>query len=216
MGRMELRLPLHHTLRKNRRSRVAASLRSFQPMVWSIVLRNQCCPLHRMTSLSCLCMEGWTPSTCLLPGPMPGSNRQQISFRLRSRRGGIRQTLWRIACRSGQQSLFKNFVFPVLLREDPRYFRRDQGTFGRRFGYAITRVVVTRRDSRAMSLNFSRLFGSLVSSAIANVYYPASDRGAGSTFTRVGIAFGTDAGFNVISEFGPDFARKILPKSRVN
>jgi len=113
-------------------------------------------------------------------------------------------------------SLFKNFVFPVLLREDPRYFRRDQGTFGRRFGYAITRVVVTRRDSRAMSLNFSRLFGSLVSSAIANVYYPASDRGAGSTFTRVGIAFGTDAGFNVISEFGPDFARKILPKSRVN
>ena|SRR5438067_8110904 len=109
-------------------------------------------------------------------------------------------------------SLFKNFVFPVLLREDPRYFRKDQGTFSRRFGYAISRVAVTKRDSGASSVNFSRLLGSLASSAVANAYYPSSDRGAGSTFTRVGISFGADAALNVISEFGPDFARKILPK----
>jgi hypothetical protein len=108
-------------------------------------------------------------------------------------------------------SLFKNFAFPVLLREDPRYFREGQGTFSRRFGYAISRVVVTKRDSGARSVNFSRLLGSLASSAIANTYYPTSDRGAGSTFTRVGIAFGTDAALNVISEFGPDFAHKIRP-----
>ena len=109
-------------------------------------------------------------------------------------------------------SLFKNFVFPVLLHEDPRYFRKGQGTFGSRFGYAISRVVVTRTDSGGVSLNFARLIGSLASSAIANAYYPTSDRGAGSTFTRVGIAFGTDAALNVISEFGADLTRKILPK----
>src|SRR5262249_22633452 len=109
-------------------------------------------------------------------------------------------------------SLFKNFIFPVLLREDPRYFREGQGTFRGRFGYAISRVVVTRRDSGARRINFSRLFGSLAASGIANGYYPESDRGAGATFTRVGIAFGTDAALNVISEFGPDFARKMLPK----
>jgi hypothetical protein len=109
-------------------------------------------------------------------------------------------------------SLLKNFVFPVLLHEDPRYFRKDQGTFGQRFGYAISRVLITRRDSGTSSFNFSRMFGSLGSSAIGNAYYPESDRGAGATFTRVGIAFGTDAALNVISEFGPDLARKFLPK----
>ena len=107
-------------------------------------------------------------------------------------------------------SLFKNFAFPVLLREDPRYFRKGQGTIKQRFGYAISRVFVTRRDSGTTGFNFSRVLGSLASSALANTYYPASDRGVGSTFARVGIAFGTDSALNVISEFGSDLSYKFL------
>ena len=111
-------------------------------------------------------------------------------------------------------SLFKNFVFPVLLHEDPRYFRKDQGTFMQRFGYSVSRVFVTRRDSGSRGVNSSGILGSVASSGLANTYYPTSDRGAGATFTRVGIAFGTDAALNVISEFGPDFARKVFPHKR--
>src|SRR5438067_1936160 len=107
-------------------------------------------------------------------------------------------------------SLFKNFAFPVLLREDPRYFRKGQGTIKQRFGYAISRVFVTRKDSGNTGFNFSRVLGSLASSALANTYYPASDRGVGSTFARVGIAFGTDSALNVISEFGSDLSHKFL------
>lgn len=109
-------------------------------------------------------------------------------------------------------SLFKNFVFPVLLREDPRYFRKDRGTFIQRSSYAVSRVVVTRRDSGRSTFNWSGALGSLASSGLANSYYPDSDRGPGATFTRVGIAFGTDAALNVFSEFGPDLARKLLPR----
>lgn len=108
-------------------------------------------------------------------------------------------------------SLFKNFVFPVLLREDPRYFRKDRGTFMQRSRYAVNRVFVTRRDSGRSTFNWSGMLGSLASSGLANSYYPDSDRGPGATFTRVGIAFGTDAALNVFSEFGPDLARKLLP-----
>ena len=107
-------------------------------------------------------------------------------------------------------SLFKNFVFPVLLREDPRYFRKDRGTFMQRSSYAVSRVVVTRRDSGRSTFNWSGALGSRASSGLANRYYPDSDRGPGATFTRVGIAFGTDAALNVFSEFGPDLARKLL------
>ena len=109
-------------------------------------------------------------------------------------------------------SLLNNFVFPVLLREDPRYFRKEQGTFSQRFGYATTRVLITRKDSGASTFNLSRMFGTLTASSLANAYYPDSDRGAGSTFTRFGIALGTAAAFNVISEFGPDLTRKLLSK----
>src|SRR5689334_20632134 len=108
-------------------------------------------------------------------------------------------------------SLFKNFVFPVLLHEDPRYFRKDRGTFMQRASYAVSRVLVTRRDSGSSHFNFSGTLGSLASSGLANSYYPDSDRGPASTFTRVGIAFGTDAGLDLFSEFGPDVARKLLP-----
>jgi hypothetical protein len=109
-------------------------------------------------------------------------------------------------------SLFKNFAFPVLLREDPRYFRKARGTFMQRSWYAASRVFVTRRDSGRSTFNFSGALGSLASSGLANTYYPDSDRGPASTFTRVGIAFGTDAALNVFSEFGPDVARKLLPR----
>lgn len=108
-------------------------------------------------------------------------------------------------------SFFKNFAFPVLLREDPRYFRKARGTFMQRSWYAASRVFVTRRDSGRSTFNWSGALGSLASSGLANSYYPDSDRGPASTFTRVGIAFGTDAALNVFSEFGPDVARKLLP-----
>ena len=44
-------------------------------------------------------------------------------------------------------------VYPVLLHEDPRYFRRGTGSTWRRLGYAVTRVVVTQRDGGGSRFN---------------------------------------------------------------
>src|SRR5437868_6094470 len=43
--------------------------------------------------------------------------------------------------------IFTGFLFPTLLRTDPRYFRKAQGGATPRIGYAVTRALVTRADS---------------------------------------------------------------------
>jgi hypothetical protein len=95
-------------------------------------------------------------------------------------------------------------VYPTILKTDPRYFRLGKGRFGYRFGYAISRVLVTRRDSGARMFNIPEFMGNATAIAISNVYYPAADRGFLSSFTGWGVQMGIDAFGNELKEFWPD------------
>ncbi len=105
---------------------------------------------------------------------------------------------------------FTSGVFPTILHQDPRYFRRGTGSAWRRVGYALTRVAVTRGDNGKWQLNASEFAGNAVAAGIANLYYPAGSRGAGATLDKFALNVGSDAGFNVLKEFWPDMRRKIL------
>src|SRR3954451_11173628 len=95
-------------------------------------------------------------------------------------------------------AFFGEFLFPTIFRQDPRYFRRGSGSGGERLGYAISRVVVTRSDSGSSQFNFSKVLGAMSSGALANAYYPDSERTVGRTFTTIGINLGTAAGLNLV------------------
>jgi hypothetical protein len=62
-------------------------------------------------------------------------------------------------------------IFPTLLHQDPRYFRRHEGTGRSRLGYAISRLFITRTDSGRNQFNYSEIVGSATSLAISNAYY---------------------------------------------
>jgi hypothetical protein len=109
---------------------------------------------------------------------------------------------------------FGTFVYPSLLRQDPRYFRKETGTNGSRFGYALSRVFVTRNDSGSSGPNVSLWAGAATSAAISNLYYPPGDRSAGDAVKRAGISLATQAGFNVMKEFWPDIKRKFRGGSK--
>ncbi len=81
-------------------------------------------------------------------------------------------------------------VYPTILKIDPRYFRLGRGRFVHRFGYAISRVLVARRDSGARMFNIPEFMGNATAIAISNVYYPAADRGFFVEFHRLGSADG--------------------------
>jgi hypothetical protein len=103
-----------------------------------------------------------------------------------------------------------NFVLPVLLKEDPRYFRLGEGSFAHRTLYAVSASVVTRNDSGRRRFNFSNVFGNLIAGGISNAYYPQSDRGVGLTFQRAGVVTALGALGGIGQEFLPDIDRKLF------
>jgi hypothetical protein len=107
-------------------------------------------------------------------------------------------------------NFFGTFLFPSVLRQDPRYFRKETGGFGSRLGYALTRVLVTRTDSGRSSPNASLWLGASASGALSNVYYPRDQQTGAHTAERIGINLGTTAGLNVAREFWPDISRKLF------
>ena len=104
---------------------------------------------------------------------------------------------------------FGAYALPVLFKEDPRYIPRDKGTRKRRVVYAMTRVLVTRKDDGGQGFNIPKVGGTMLVSSLSNLYYPSGrDSSVGATFSRVGFSLATDAGYNTFVEFWPDVARK--------
>ncbi len=108
-------------------------------------------------------------------------------------------------------SFFITGALPVLLKQDPRYFRRGQGRFYSRLGYAISRTLVTRKDDGADTFNTSQTVGQLLSSSMSNLYYPRIDRDVRGTFTSWTINLFYNSGYNALREFYPDLLHLILP-----
>lgn len=106
-------------------------------------------------------------------------------------------------------SFFGDFLFPVLMHQDPRYFRLGEGSFGRRMWYAISRVFITHADSGRWVFNSSALSGTAVAAAASNLYFPRQDRGFSPSLDRVGLDLGDTAAFNVAAEFWPDLRNKL-------
>jgi hypothetical protein len=109
-------------------------------------------------------------------------------------------------------NMFTEGVFPVLLHEDPRYFRRATGPKLRRVGYALTRVIVTHKDSGGERFNYSEWMGNACATAISNAYY-AENRNVLGNVEKLLEEVGTDAGSQVLKEFWPDIKRKWFTKS---
>jgi len=99
-------------------------------------------------------------------------------------------------------------VFPTLLHEDPRYFRRGSGGKLSRTAYALTRIFVTRTDAGLNRINASELLGNSVAVAISNAYYPAT-RNVEDNLQKLALQCGTDALSNILKEFWPDVKRKL-------
>jgi hypothetical protein len=105
--------------------------------------------------------------------------------------------------------LFGTFLFPSILREDPRYFVKGFGGPRSRILYALERVVVTRTDDGRNTFNWSGVLGGLMAESLANSYLPDAERTAGKTFSRYGIRVGFGALDNVVKEYWPTIFKSL-------
>jgi hypothetical protein len=103
-------------------------------------------------------------------------------------------------------------VMPSLFHQDPRYFQSGKGSFWHRFGYALSRTVITRGDSGKTQFNVSEVAGTGIAGLISNTYHPPSDRTVEQTGQTWATQIGVDAiGFE-LKEFWPDIRRKFFKK----
>jgi hypothetical protein len=102
-------------------------------------------------------------------------------------------------------------VFPILLHQDPRYFRRGTGGGWSRLGYAIAQSFWTHNDSGRRQFNYSELLGTSAAVAISNSYY-ADNRDVGDNVSQLGVQIGVDTAANILKEFYPDIVRKFRRK----
>ena len=95
-------------------------------------------------------------------------------------------------------------LLPWMFHEDPRYIPLDEGTRKRRVMYAMSRAVISRKDSGRDGFSKSQVFGAFASSGISNIYYPSErDKGMQATSIRAVSNIGTNAAMNVLKEFWP-------------
>jgi len=102
-------------------------------------------------------------------------------------------------------------ILPSILHQDPRYFYMGKGTVMHRLLYAMASAVICKGDNGKWQPNYSSIGGDVAAGAIANVYYPASDRDGASIVIEQGLlgALGDGLG-NVVQEF---LFKKVTPHS---
>jgi hypothetical protein len=97
-----------------------------------------------------------------------------------------------------------------LLHEDPRYFRKGEGTVKRRALHAIASTVWSRNDNGTWGPNYSNVLGNLTAGGLANLYYPSTDRGLGLTLQRAATVTAEGALGAIFVEFWPDISNKVF------
>ncbi len=97
-------------------------------------------------------------------------------------------------------------VYPILLRQDPRFFRQGTGTIKSRLRHALLAAVVAKGDNGKRQFNYSNVLGNYTAGALSNLYYPVDDRGVGHTLASGSLVTAEGSLGNIGLEFAPDVA----------
>jgi hypothetical protein len=123
--------------------------------------------------------------------------------------GGYGECFGSMELDATDSSFIGDFVLPVVLHQDPRFFRLNKGSFGKRVWYSVSRVFVTYDDSGRTVFYSSALSGTVIAAVLSNLYYPSQDVGVSHTMTRIAIDLGNTALYNLAAEFWPNIDHKI-------
>jgi hypothetical protein len=106
-------------------------------------------------------------------------------------------------------------IYPTILHQDPRYFRRGTGSTWSRMVYAVGQTFWIHSDSGRMQFNYSEILGNSTAVAISTAYYQ-DNRDVGDAVTKLGTQIGVDMAANIVKEFSADINRKFFRKHHDN
>lgn len=111
-------------------------------------------------------------------------------------------------------TIIGNGILPVILHQDPRYYRLGTGKILHRALYAASTAIRTKSDKGNWQPNYSNVLGNLAAGGISNLYYPAHDRGFGLTIQQ-GLEVTAEGIFGaMLIEFYPDVRKHVHGKKK--
>ena len=123
---------------------------------------------------------------------------------------GYGRYYWHTLADAINENTWVEFIIPSVLHQDTRYYTLGKGEFGKRVGYAFSRVVITRTDSGHRDFNYSEVLGAGAFSGIANLYYPSGERTFTKTYQRWITNLCIDGGVFVFKEVWPDINNAVF------
>ena len=154
--------------------------------------------------------EARSPLTLGAAGVNAGIMRETELGRLSSGRQASLTALYEgVLIQKESSAFFSKYLYPALLKQDPRYFPSSSQSFLGRVTYAASRVLITRNDSGKTTPNTAYFLGVLTSVAISTAYRPYWTRSTSATFKTLGSTIGSDVGINLLHEFGPGIRQMV-------
>jgi hypothetical protein len=123
---------------------------------------------------------------------------------------GYGRYYWHTLADTINENTWVEFIVPSVLHQDTRYYTLGKGEFGKRVGYAFSRVFITRTDSGHRAINYSEIVGAGAASGISNLYYPSQERNLTKTYQRWITNLAIDGGVFVFKEVWPDINNAVF------
>jgi hypothetical protein len=95
---------------------------------------------------------------------------------------GYARYYWHTLADTASENFFVGGIGPVVFKQDNRFYTLGHGSFGKRSWYAVSRVLITRKDDGNETFNFSEVIGSGASAGLSTLWYPKQYQ----TWTKVG------------------------------
>ncbi|PYY04481.1 MAG: hypothetical protein DMG64_04730 [Acidobacteria bacterium] len=132
--------------------------------------------------------------------------------KLRTGAAGFGQRFGASMAGQATSELMSTFLISSIFHQDPHYHRDPGAPTHTRIEKALAYVFVTRSDSGKRMLNFAEVLGTTSSSLLEGSYHPEWEKGPGAAAGRIAISIGSDAAWNLMTEFLPDVARHLNPR----
>lgn len=168
-------------------------------------------PLSKSEKVKLALQDSFDYSSFIYVGLLAGVQQLSNSTpEFRQGAAGYGRYYWHAFADNTDGNLQTEAIFPILTREDPRYYTLGRGGFAKRLTYSLGRLVITRTDKGNETFNISEIAGNAVGAGIANLYYPAQERTATKSVENWWLQIGLDGASNLLKEFWPDIAHKLF------
>ena len=95
---------------------------------------------------------------------------------------GYGRYYWHTLADTASENFFVGGIGPIVFKQDNRFYTLGHGGFRKRTLYAVTRVLITRKDDGDSAFNFAEVVGSGASAGLSTLWYPKQYQ----TWTKVG------------------------------